>query len=61
MNKKRLTACVLSLLAISGLQNSVISANAVKSGLHMGRFTSYTQYENATASGRLSAANETSV
>ena len=61
MKKKQLTACMLSLFAISGLQNISISANAKKSGLHMGRFTNYAQDENATASGRLSASNETSV
>ena len=52
---------MLSLLIISGLQNISIFANAEKSGLHMGHFKNYTQYENAATFGRLSAANETSV
>lgn len=62
MKKRWVTACVLcSVLGLSGLQNISAHAEEIKSGLHMGRFSNYAQYENAAASGRLSAANETSV
>lgn len=57
MKKNQFSACLCSgMLLLSGVK--LLPVHAEASGLHTGHFSSYAQYETASAAGQLMAANE---